>query len=68
MDKNTFINNFQLLLTHLNDLTRQLCVNDLSTHYKFILEPSDRKTSNHLTKAERLYKNLEPTRKQTNHI
>lgn len=55
MDKSTFINNFRLLLTHLDDLTRQLCVNKLSTNYKFILEPSDRSTSNHLTTEEKEY-------------
>lgn len=55
MDKNTFINNFCLLLTHLYDLTRQSCVNELSTNDKFILEPSDRSTGNHLTTEENEY-------------
>lgn len=55
MDKSTFINNFRLLLTHLDDLTRQFCVNELSTNYKFMLEPSDRSTSNHLTTEENEY-------------
>src|SRR5690349_8077357 len=53
MNKTTFINNFQLALTHLDDLTRQMCINNLSTNYKFILEPSDRRTSNHLTESEK---------------
>ena len=55
MDKGSFINNFRLLLTHLNGSTRQLCINDLSTNYKFIIEPSDRSTSNHLTTEENEY-------------
>lgn len=55
MDKGTFINNFRLVLTHLDDLTRQMCVNDLSTNYKFILEPNNRATSEHLTKEENDY-------------
>ena len=55
MDKETFINNFRLVLTHLDDLTRQMCFNELSTNYKFILEPSDRKTSGHLTTTENDY-------------
>lgn len=55
MDKQTFINNFRLLLTHLDDLTRKLCINDLATNYKFILEPSERGTSDHLTATEKDY-------------
>ncbi len=55
MDKQTFINNFRLLLTHLDELTRQMCTNDLATNYKFILEPSDRGSSDHLTAGEKDY-------------
>lgn len=55
MDKNTFIKNFRLLLTHLYDLTQQMCVNRISTNYKCILEPSDRSTGNHLTAEENEY-------------
>ena len=55
MEKESFINNFQLVLTHLDDFTRKLCINDLSTNYRFILEPSERKTSDHLTTAENNY-------------
>jgi hypothetical protein len=32
-----------------------MCVNDLSTNYKFILEPSDRRKSDHLTMEENEY-------------
>jgi hypothetical protein len=52
MDKETFKNNFRLLLTHLDKVTRGLCLNDLSTNYKFILEPSEWTTSSHLTTEE----------------
>jgi hypothetical protein len=55
MDKETFKNNFRLVLTHLDDLTRQFCVNDLATNYRFILEPSDRSISDHLTTTENEY-------------
>jgi hypothetical protein len=55
MDKETFKNNFRLMLNQLDDLTRQLCFNELATNYKFILEPSDRKTSDHLTATENDY-------------
>jgi hypothetical protein len=43
------------MLIHLDDLTRQLCNNELATNYKFILEPSDRKASDHLTTTEKEY-------------
>lgn len=55
MEKSTFINNFRLLLIHLDNLTQELSVNKLSTNYTFILEPSDRSTSNHLTTEENEY-------------
>jgi hypothetical protein len=55
MERETFINNFRLLLTHLDTVTRQLCINDLSTNYKFILEPSEWNTSDYLTAAENDY-------------
>jgi hypothetical protein len=55
MDKEIFIQNFKLLLVQLNDLTNQFCHNDLSTNYKFILEPSERTKSKHLTNNENNY-------------
>lgn len=58
MNKETFVNNFRLMLTHLDDLTRQFCINNLSTNYKFLLEPSDRNASNHLTETEKEYLKL----------
>ena len=42
-------------MAHLDELTRQLCVNDLATNYRFILEPSDRAISDHLTTIEKDY-------------
>ena len=42
-------------MTDLEKVTRQLCINDLSTNYKFIIEPSDRNTSDHLTADENNY-------------
>ena len=55
MDKEIFIQNFKLLLVQLNDLTNQFCYNDLSTNYEFILEPSERIKSKHLTNTENSY-------------
>ena len=52
MDKQTFIDRFKLLLVHLQDLTSQICFNELSDNYKFIIEPSERTVSGHLTKKE----------------
>jgi hypothetical protein len=55
MDKQTFINHFKLLLVHLHDFTSQLCYNELSRNYTFILQPSDRSFSDHLTEKEKRY-------------
>ena len=55
MDKQTFTDHFKLLLVHLNDLTTQYCFNRLSGNYKFIIEPSQRVTSEHLTDEENNY-------------
>lgn len=57
MNKENFINNFRLLLIHLGKVTRQLCVNNLSTTYEFILEPSEWTISSHLTTEENEYLN-----------
>ncbi|MNE63287.1 hypothetical protein D3C80_1586300 [compost metagenome] len=55
MNKQTFTNHFKLLLVHLNDLTSQYCFNRLSDNYEFIIEPSQRVTSEHLTHEENSY-------------
>ena len=55
MDKEAFINNFKLLLVDLHDLTARFCFNELSTNYKFILEPSERTIGAHLTETENDY-------------
>jgi hypothetical protein len=55
MDRQTFIGNFKLLLVHLKDWTSQNCFNELSDNYKFILEPSERTKSPHLTEKENGY-------------
>jgi len=55
MDRQTFIGNFKLLLVHLKDWTSQNCFNELSDNYKFILKPSERTTSDHLTDKENDY-------------
>lgn len=55
MDKQTFINHFKLLLIHLHDLTSQCCFNELSRNYQFILQPSERTFSDHLTEREKCY-------------
>nr|WP_315247614.1 hypothetical protein [uncultured Flavobacterium sp.] len=55
MTKEKFIENFKLLLVHLRDLTEQLCFNEISENYKFVLEPSKRNVSEHLTHDENEY-------------
>jgi len=55
MDKLEFITHFNLVLVHLNDFTSQFCYNKLTSHYKFIIEPSCRNVSDHLTKEENAY-------------
>jgi len=58
MDRQTFINHFKLLLVHLKERTSENCFNNLSDNYKFILEPSARTVSNHLTHIENGYLKL----------
>ncbi|WP_419699678.1 hypothetical protein [Mucilaginibacter sp. NFX135] len=41
MDKQTFIEHFKLLLTHLKDWTSQNCFNELSDNYAFILDSNE---------------------------
>lgn len=55
MTKEIFIQNFKLLLVHLKDITEELCSNQLSENYKFILEPSQRNVSTHLSEIENSY-------------
>jgi hypothetical protein len=55
MDRQTFIDHFKLLLVHLHDWTSQNCFNELSDNYKFIIEPSERTVSDHLTEKENGY-------------
>ena len=55
MTKERFIQNFQLLLIELRDLTSQYCFNELSANYKFLLEPSGWAVSDHLTAFEKEY-------------
>lgn len=55
MTKEKFIENFKLLLVHLRDVTEKFCFNEISENYIFILEPSERKTSQHLTEEENKY-------------
>ena len=55
MDRQTFIDHFKLLLVHLHDWTSQNCFNELSENYKFIIEPSERTVSDHLTDIENSY-------------
>ena len=55
MDRQTFIDHFKLLLVHLHDWTSQNCFNELSDKYKFIIEPSEKSISPHLTAKERGY-------------
>jgi hypothetical protein len=38
MDIDTFIDHFTLVLVHLNSFTSQLCFNELSTNYSFLLD------------------------------
>jgi len=58
MTKEQFIENFQLLLVHLRDITEQYCFNDLSKNFQFILEPSERSFSDHLNDEEKDYLKL----------
>ena len=55
MDRQTFIDHFKLMLVHLYDWTSQNCFNELSDNYKFIIEPSERTISDHLTDKENDY-------------
>jgi hypothetical protein len=55
MNKETFIQNFKLVLVHLQSHTAELCFNEFSANYKFIIEPSERTISDHLTKTENGY-------------
>ena len=55
MDKQTFIDHFKLLLGLLQDRTSQNCFNKLSGNYKFIIEPTERTVSDHLTEKENGY-------------
>ena len=55
MDRQTFIDHFKLMLVHLHDWTSQNCFNELSDNYKFIIEPSKRTISDHLTDKENDY-------------
>ncbi len=55
MDRQTFIDHFKLLLVHLDDWTSQNCFNKLSDNYQFIIEPSERTVSGHLTEKENGY-------------
>lgn len=55
MDRQTFIEHFKLLLVHLGDWTSQNCFNEISENYKFIIEPSERTISDHLTGKENSY-------------
>jgi hypothetical protein len=55
MDRQTFIDHFKLMLVHLHDWTTQNCFNELSDNYKFIIEPSERTISDHLTDKENDY-------------
>ncbi|GEM55056.1 hypothetical protein B0A58_10120 [Flavobacterium branchiophilum NBRC 15030 = ATCC 35035] len=55
MTKEKFIENFKLLLVHLRDVTENFCFNEISENYRFILEPSERITSQHLTEDENKY-------------
>ncbi|PDS23475.1 hypothetical protein [Flavobacterium branchiophilum] len=55
MTKEKFIENFKLLLVHLRDETEKFCFNEISENYRFILEPSERNTSQHLTEDENKY-------------
>jgi hypothetical protein len=55
MHRQIFIDHFKLLLVHLQDWTSQNCFNELSANYKFIIEPSQRSVSDHLTEEENSY-------------
>ncbi|MBV4359631.1 hypothetical protein [Pinibacter aurantiacus] len=55
MDRQTFIDHFKLVLVHLHDWTSQNCFNELSGNYEFIIEPRDRRASDHLTAKENSY-------------
>jgi ribosomal protein S8 len=55
MTKEKFIEHFKLLLVHLREVTEKFCFNAISENYTFILEPSERTSSQHLTKEENEY-------------
>ena len=55
MTKEKFIDHFKLLLVHLRELTENFCFNEISENYTFILEPSERSSSQHLTEEENEY-------------
>ena len=55
MTKEKFIENFKLLLVHLREVTEKLCINEISENYVFVLEPSERNVSEHLSDEENEY-------------
>ncbi len=55
MTREKFTENFKLLLIHLREVTEKLCFNKISENFAFILEPSDRNFSDHLTEEENAY-------------
>jgi hypothetical protein len=55
MTKEAFIQNFKLVLVHLQNHTTALCFNEFSANYKFIIEPSERTISDHLSNIENGY-------------
>jgi len=55
MNKQIFIEHLGCLIRNLEKLSLEYCTNDLSKNFKFILEPSGRETSEHLTPEENGY-------------
>ncbi len=55
MTKEKLTENFTLLLVHLRDVTEKFCFNNISENYTFIIEPSERNISQHLTEEENSY-------------
>jgi hypothetical protein len=55
LNKQEFINNFKRVLVELDKFTRKYFYNDLSFNYKFIIQPSARTISDHLTETENDY-------------
>jgi hypothetical protein len=52
MTKEKLIENFNLLLVHLREVTEKLCFNEISENYTFILEPNERNNSELLKELE----------------